>query len=62
VARLARRVLVELLEHYEVLTNAIDGRHGDALRFAMLLGADFGPPFGLAPSGLPFVPFTFRRH
>lgn len=56
-ARTARRVVAALLEAYPVLENAIDGRHVDALRFASMLGADFGQPFAMPPSGLLFVPF-----
>lgn len=61
VARLARRVIAELLERYEVLWNLVDGRHSDALRFLMLLGAEFGSPRPILPSMVPFVPFAFRR-
>jgi len=59
-ARAAQRMLGELLERYAVLWNLVDGRHGDALRFLVLLGAELGSPVPILPTMVPFVPFAFR--
>lgn len=55
--RTARRVVAALLERYGELENVIDCRHSQALRFAQLLGAEFGSPVRIPPLGAPFVPF-----
>ena|SRR3990167_8870523 len=57
--KLARRVIRQLLERYDVLLNFIDGRYTQALRFAAALGATFHSPVMIG--GQPFVPFTIRR-
>lgn len=58
--RTARRVVRQLVEHYGELENAIDCRHSQALRFAQLMGAEFGSPVRVPPLGAPFVPFRLR--
>lgn len=59
--RAARQVVATLLERYPVLTNVIDARHDDALRFARAMGAELGRTVPFGPAAMPFVPFVIRR-
>lgn len=59
--RAAKRAVEALLERYPVLTNVIDARHDDALRFARAMGATFGAPAPFGRQGEPFIPFMLRR-
>lgn len=59
--RWTKPVIRTLLGYCPRLVNAIDARHGPALRWAARAGAEFGNPVPQGPYGLLFVPFLFRR-
>jgi hypothetical protein len=58
--RVARVALKGLLGRYTALSNVIDSRYTGALKLAAAMGATFGSPRDIG--GVPFIPFTLRRH
>ncbi len=56
-----KRLLRELTERWDVLVNAIDCRHEQALRWAARLGARFDAPAPFGALGLPFRLFSLRK-
>ena len=56
--RTCLRVLPLLLRNWEVLVNAIDARHKQALRWARRLGFRLDPPAPFGAEGLDFCLFT----
>lgn len=59
--RYCRRELRRMLRFYPVLSNAIDARHEQALRWGKRLGFRFDPPEPLGFEGRPFCRFTVSR-
>jgi hypothetical protein len=59
--RYCLETLPPLLERWDVLVNAIDARHVQALRWARRLGFCLGGPAPFGAAGLPFVGFSVTR-
>jgi hypothetical protein len=59
--REARRALEALMESYDELVNLIDTRYGQALRFAVAMGAQLGAETPIGPERIPFVVFRIGR-
>lgn len=56
----SRAVVKALLSYCPDLSNYIDARHRQALRWARWMGFELGAPVPLGPQGLPFIPFRAR--
>lgn len=59
--RYSRLAVDEMLEHYELLAQFVDGRYDAALRWAAWLGFQVLPPVPFGVAGLPFHPIIMRR-
>lgn len=55
------RILPELLSRWDVIVNAIDLRHTQALRWADRLGFRFETPRPMGPDGIAFTPFSITQ-
>jgi len=56
-----RAELARLFESYDMLVNAIDARHGQAVRWARRLGFRLEDPQAFGGEGVPFHQFRVRR-
>jgi hypothetical protein len=59
--RHCREELDKLFETYDLLVNAIDGRHVQAVRWAARLGFPMDPPVIFGPEQRPFFWFRVRK-
>jgi len=57
----SRKLINHWLEHYDLLTNYVDSRYTDAIRWLQWCGADIRPPEPLGPEGIPFHRFEIYK-
>ena len=59
--KISRKLASMLLEHHPLLTNYVDARHAQSIRWLRALGAELGYPQPRGPLGLPFHRFEISR-
>lgn len=59
--RQCRQAISEMLEHYDIIVNAIDARYTKALRWAKWLGFEVCAPEPFGLGGMPFQRIIIRR-
>lgn len=58
---LSKKIINYLLEMYPYLTNYVDARYSQSIRWLKWCGAEIGKAEKYGPYGYPFHPFLFKR-